>query len=643
MLKCSRILFVCVLTALSFQLQAQETYHISNIPQDLLTNANAVVRISSTEIIVKNEGRATINRKMAITILNKAGNDHSSEALHYDKFIDVKSFTGKLYDAQGVVIKSSKKNEIRDISGTSSSNLADDVRYKLHDFNYEVFPFTVEYETSVEINGLFYFPPWYPIRDEHIAVQESFLTVITPATYKLRHKEFNYDGGPVIGIVKDGKSYSWKVAKLPAIKAESYSVPWHETTTVVFLAPTTFEIADYKGSMDNWKNLGKFIYTLNTGKDKLPESVRAKVHTLTDDLKTPNGKIRTLFAYMQQNTRYVSIQLGLGGWQPFDAASVATNGYGDCKALSNYMFSLLKEAGIKSNYTLIKSGAMNQDILADFPSQQFDHVILCVPQNKDTVWLECTNQTYPAGYLSGFTSNRNALLISEEGGTLVRTPKYSKADNMQVRSIVARLDLSGNLSMNINTRYQAEQQDEVHSLLHSQSKESISNYLKEQLSIPSYDVESFEYTAGKSGMQSVDEHLKVYAYNFATVSGKRIFITANILNRSDVKLSDQEKRKNSLKINFEYTDIDSIDMIIPVGYVSESTPGDVTLDTKFGKYSSTFAVFPGKIKYVRKMERYSGLYPAADAVGFANFYKEIYKADRQRFVLVKKDFDAATN
>ena len=74
------------------------------------------------------------------------------------------------------------------------------------------------------------------------------------------------------------------------------------------------------------------------------------------DITDPQTKVAVLYNYLQQNTHYVGIQLGIGGWQTYDAAYVATKKYGDCKALSNFMISLLKEAGIKGHAVVIKGG-----------------------------------------------------------------------------------------------------------------------------------------------------------------------------------------------------------------------------------------------------------------------------------------------
>jgi transglutaminase-like putative cysteine protease len=139
--------------------------------------------------------------------------------------------------------------------------------------------------------------------------------------------------------------------------------------------------------MMSWKDFGKFVYSLKVGRDQLPDNIKQTVHQLADGLTDPKQKISRLYEYMQKNTRYVGIQLGIGGWQPFDAKYVATNGYGDCKALVNYMYSLLKEAGINSYYTLVRAGKYANYITTEFPSQQFNHVILCVPLQKDTVRL----------------------------------------------------------------------------------------------------------------------------------------------------------------------------------------------------------------------------------------------------------------
>jgi transglutaminase-like putative cysteine protease len=112
----------------------------------------------------------------------------------------------------------------------------------------------------------------------------------------------------------------------------------------VLFAPAAFEIQGYKGEMNSWQEFGKFQYILNSKRDELPANIIQQVNELTAGASDNAEKVKLLYAFLQKNTRYISVQLGLGGWQPIEASRVAQTGYGDCKALTNYMHSLLKRS-----------------------------------------------------------------------------------------------------------------------------------------------------------------------------------------------------------------------------------------------------------------------------------------------------------
>lgn len=623
---------VCFFTAI-----AQNNYDVKLIPAELLPHANVVKRMEEIRIEIKGPGKAILYNKYAVTILNTGGEEAASLTENYDQFISIQSIDGTLYDANGKKIKSLKKSDVQDLTGSSESSLADDARIKHHNFNCKMYPYTVEYQTEIELKGVFYLPRWLPVEDENYSVEKSKLTVQCPLGYTLRFKAFNYGKEPQKTTLKESQQYEWTVEKLPAIESERYQPEWHEITTAVFLAPSNFEIQQYTGNMSDWQGFGKFIYRLNTGRDQLPANIKQQVHALTDNVPSSREKIKILYEYLQKNTRYISIQLGIGGWQTFDAAYVATKAYGDCKALSNYMYSLLKEAGIKSFYTLIKAGQNKNSLLSDFPSNQFNHIIVCVPQPKDTIWLECTSQTLPMGYLSGFTSNRNALLVDESGGVLVRTPDYQKNDNLQTRKIIASVNEEGKLIAGIETKYRAQQQDELQGMLDAVNKEKIAEILKAALNLPSYDVTSFNYASEKGQLPVVTEKLELTANNFCIITGKRLFISPNILNKSQAKLTNADKRKFEIKLPYAFTDIDSVEINMPAGYTPESIPANMSVDTRFGTYSTVVKISDGKILYVRNFQRNSGRYPVADAVALAEFFSTIYSADRGTLVFVKKE------
>lgn len=614
---------------------AQNKYAVNLIPAQLLPHANVVKRMEEIKVDIRDAGNATISHKYALTIFNAGGDGDAEMVEWYGQLIGIESIEGTLYDASGKKIKSLKRNDIEDVSGTSSSSLADDNRLKKHNFNCRNYPYTIEYETNIVHHGIFYLPRWIPVGDEKFAVEKSKLIVECPLDYKLRYKTFNYPKEPVVSTVKQAVVYEWAVENLPALIVEDYQPQWHEVTPAVYLAPTNFEMQHYAGNMGDWMSFGKFGYTLNHDRDILPENIKQRVHALSDGLKTNPEKIKILYEYLQENTHYISIQLGIGGWQTFDANYVATKGYGDCKALSNYMYSLLKEAGIKSYYTWIKAGENNNSFLADFPSNQFNHCIVCVPQAKDTIWLECTSQTLPMGYLSGFTSNRNALLIDETGGKLVHTPVYKKTDNTQIRKIKATVNAEGHLSASVITAYKAEQQDNLELQLGAYSKEKMGERLQTKLNLPSYTINKFDYTINKAApLPVITEMIDLTANNYCAVSGKRLFINPNILNLFLAKIKDAATRKFDIKLSDAFIEIDSVEINIPAGYKPESIPDNALIVNKFGSYKTNIILTAGKIIYIRELQQNGGRYPAADAVGLADYFNSVVVADSTRLVFV---------
>jgi len=630
---------IILLAACSLTTRAGEKidFAVNGIPAVLQTNANAVLRLDETRFEITAIGRAREYHHYAITILNERGDKHAGLAEQYDKLHEIESIAGTLYDAGGKKIRALKKQDISDYSGTGDETLMADDRIKVHNFYYKVYPYTVEYEVETKYYYTMFFPRWIPQDAEHFAVQDSKITVICPADYKFRYKAFNYAKDPVKQTEKSTTSYTWEIANLPAMESEYASPNWMEITPTLCLGPEEFEVEGYQGNMKTWQDFGKFVFALKAGKDVLPDAVKQKVHQLTDAVSDPKEKVRILYEFMQQNTHYISVQLGIGGWQPFDAKYVAERKYGDCKALSNYMYSLLKEAGIKSYYTLVKAGSSSHYLVDDFPSSQFNHVILCVPQKTDTVWLECTSQTLPAGYLSGFTADRSVLLVDEEGGKLVRTPKYRRKDNLQSRVTEAAVDAEGNLTAVIHTQYRAQQMDELESMVNDLSKDKVMKILKSELDLPTYDVSKFEYREEKSAMPSIYETLDLVSPNYAQISGKRIFINPNIMNRSRRRLHAEDNRKYDIVTAYEYEDVDSTEIKIPAGYRPEAVSPGTTLDSKFGRYTSTVRVEDDKIVYSRRLEKFSGRWPATMYGDLVNFYEQLYKADNSRIVLVKKE------
>ncbi len=491
-----RICLTSIFLFLQIYLYAQEKAESiikENVPDSLTNGADAVCRLDETEVEIKSPGKIVVRKRHMYTILNEKSERLAEYLSPYDKLSTINYAEGTLYNSQVKEIRHFRKKDMSDFANEGAAFVSDE-RLKHISFTYNQFPYTVDFEEEDEKAGTYFIPSWEPPRSEKMSLVISRYILTAPSDYKVRLRLINADIKPVIVEKKDKITYTWEIRNLPHVPDEPFAVSQEYYDPMMLVGPTDFEMEGYKGNMSSWQEYGKFYYSLCKGRDVLPDDLKKQVHLLTDNLQDPYKKIAVIYDYLQKNTHYVLIMFGIGGLQPYDAGYVAKNKYGDCKALSNFMVALLKEAGIQGFPVIIWGGEEEREFIPDFPSHQANHMICAVPVQKDTVWLECTSQSLPPGYLSAFTANRYGLLVDENGGKLVHTPAYLLKDNTSIRKLSAVLDLEGNLQIKSQTSYKALSYDRIQSLIRDNSKDQQLEYLKKGLNLPTYTVNAFNYS-----------------------------------------------------------------------------------------------------------------------------------------------------
>ena len=621
-------------------------YAVADIPATLREGANAVVRADDEVVTVKSAGRLVHTVHRVVTVLGDAGDDLGRFGLQYDALNSVSYLRGAVYDANGHLLHQLRAAEIQDQGvGDAGGSLMTDVRIRYADLRQPQAPYTVEFDYETVSDNTLFYPHWQPQEAEGVAVQTATLRVTTPTALSLRYQERQLPAGTTVTHTSTNgqETYEWKLANLPAMDEEEAAPPLTDLTPAVAMAPGTFEVQGHKGTCATWQGLGQWSYELNAGRDVLPPATLAKVQALVRDAPDASTRVQRVYEMLQGSTRYISVQLGLGGWQTFPASAVASSGYGDCKALSNYTKALLAAANVPAYVALVGAGADEGDLRADFPSRQFNHAILCVPPAKgnlrDTLWLECTSQTNTFGYMGSFTGNRHALLLTPEGGKLVATPRYGTAENRQVRRLDLFLDATGSATATARTLRTGQEQDLYAQLLHELGPVEQKKYVTDHLRLSTFTLTKFNLAAAPTGpLPGVVENLALALPGFALPSGKRVFINPNLLSRLPALPAQVGERQSDLWLDHASLHADTVRLHLPAGFHPENLPAPVQLSTAYGTYASQYAALPdGTIQYIRRLELKRGHLPKTAYAGYLDFRRKISVADKTQVVLLKTE------
>ncbi|MEC3879067.1 DUF3857 domain-containing protein [Parapedobacter sp. 10938] len=615
---------------------AQSDYAAAHIPHALRSHADAVVRHEEIVVDMLSPTKVRYRVDRAITVLNRAGEERARLVIHYDKATSIKQISGMVYDEMGFQLRKFTKRDCRDESAVNGFSLYEDSRVKHFLPVVAGYPYTVAYSYEVERKQNLIIPAWRPDAYWDVAVQHSQYTFICAEEDEVRVIVTNYSGEPVHHVDDGRHATTWAADNLPARRYEPYSPDPETYKTIVRVAPVNFDYYKHDGQYTNWEELGGWMFDalLSDGME-LPAQTVAEVNALVDGLANDKEKAAVLYGYLQRKTRYVSVQIGIGGFKPTAAAVVDRLGYGDCKGLVNYMRALLAVVDIPSYYCVVEAGNAKRDIRADFASMdQGNHVILCVPLEQDTVWLECTSQRLPFGFLGSFTDDRTVWACTPEGGKLLHTPTYAALASMQKRDADLQLAEDGTVSGHMQTTFSGGQYDNHLEIAESSGSEQM-KLLKAAYDVDHIGFSNVDYQKSMDDAPTLIENLDVTMPRYAPSNGTQTFLTPNIFNRqfSIPFLSD---RKQAVYVNRGYVDEDHLTYTLPTGYAVVSGPWEITLDSPFGCYALTMEQVGNQLSYQRRLVLYGGTYPADQYAELCRFINEVSAFDRHKVVLSKE-------
>ncbi len=635
-----RFLLTTVLLTNTFAGFAQSDFNVNKLSPELLTGADAILRLDETTFEIKSKAEAVLTRRYVVTILNESGeDDYSQPVVGYDKFTKIADISGNIFDGEGKLLKKLRNLDIKDYGNAVSGDEISDNRYRMADFGKKSYPYpyTIEFSYQTKERNMMFYPKWMPTSEPKTAVEKSVYKIKAPAGFKFRYKEYNGVAAAQKTTETDGSDlYTWTLENSPVGKPDIYPLYSGDFRPIVLAAPFDFEIQDYQGNFNSWEDLSKFYYTLNANRDVLPPATVLEIKELVKNAKTEREKVSIIYKWMQARSRYVSIQLGIGGWQTIDALTVAKKGYGDCKALTNFTLAALRQAGITCYAALIKAGE-EAKMKADFPSSQFNHVIACAVIAKDTMWLECTSQTTDANFMGTFTGGRPALLVMPQGGKLVSTPGYGPHQNVRSSRTLVNLDDTGNGLIETRSSYTGLQQESRQRLILSYSKEEQKKWLTSNINLPSLDLQRFELTEEKGLEPRVIEKLTMDVRNCATKTGTRLFVKTSLLSRP-FELPAATERTTDFYLpvsDYSFTDLDTVSYKIPQKYKLETTLPSTQFTSVFGTFETKTIYENNQLLTYRKVVLNGGRYKASEYQAWIDFLKKIRKADRAQVVFVE--------
>ena len=479
-----------------------------------------------------------------------------------------------------------------------------------------------------------------------IPVQQAHLVLQLPADWGYRASWLQHS--PVAPVGRGSGRWEWVVENVPGIQPEQNmpALQGIEGRVALSVNPPGQHI-------DAWGDVGSWYGELTEGRRLASPQIKQKVAELTAGTATIMAKMRAITEFVQQDVRYLAIELGIGAYQPHPAAEVFNRQYGDCKDKATLMSAMLHEIGVESYYVIVNTG---RGAITDGtpPGLHFNHAILAIrlpdgiedqsfaavvkhPKLGPLLMVDPTNEFIPLGGLSGSLQGGYGLLVAPGASGLIQLPRLPGSANTIKRAAKLTLDGDGTLQGEVRESWTGEAAavQRAERRLANQDTDPISP-LEARMASSFASVHILK--ADVANLQRVGQPViwkySLQAPGYAKAADNLLILRPRVLGSKATDFLETGKAR-SLPIELEYPheDTDQFEITLPAGYVSDFLPPAVDMDYPFGSYHSKTALDGNVLRYSRSFALKKSSIPVEQAEDLRHFYRTIGIDERASAVL----------
>lgn len=221
------------------------------------------------------------------------------------------------------------------------------------------------------------------------------------------------------------RDHRWSVSDVAALVVEDGAPGWYDPYPGVQWS----EFADWT-AVANW---AEPLYDVPT---MLPPALRAEIGTIARDAD-PAQRLLGALRFVQDEIRYLGVEIGPGSHAPSPPALVFERRFGDCKDKTLLLLSMLRELGIEARPALVDTYSGSS-----LPERQpspglFDHVLVEARIGRVRYWVDPTRSSQ-RGDLEHLSQPDygHALIVDSQSRSLTAMKNSSGALNRkQVRAV----------------------------------------------------------------------------------------------------------------------------------------------------------------------------------------------------------------